>query len=247
MKNQQRPTPRLTTDGSRLFVHSIFPTIQGEGPYAGRPAIFVRLTGCNLQCPACDTEYSSDAPDVDVFDLVDRIEAYIITTGDNLVVITGGEPFRQNIYTLCEELIRRQVDVQIETNGMLQPQGFNARTIYELQKRGQLLFVVSPKTHKLDGFIAEHASAFKYVVTAGQVHPDGFPLLALGHPLPTGAALARPPVGWRGVIYIQPADTSPTENPAHLAAALASVETLTRTRAGDFRIGLQTHKLMGLA
>ena len=39
-------------------VHSIFPTIQGEGPFVGQPAIFIRLAGCNLQCPACDTDYT---------------------------------------------------------------------------------------------------------------------------------------------------------------------------------------------
>jgi 7-carboxy-7-deazaguanine synthase len=46
----------LTEDGS-LDVVDIFPTIQGEGPNAGRPAVFVRLWGCNLTCSFCDTDF----------------------------------------------------------------------------------------------------------------------------------------------------------------------------------------------
>jgi len=38
-----------------LFVTSMFFTLQGEGPYAGMPALFIRLTKCNLDCSFCDT------------------------------------------------------------------------------------------------------------------------------------------------------------------------------------------------
>ena len=59
MKNQQlADKPVLNETGLSLQVNSIFYTIQGEGPFAGRPAIFIRLAGCNLQCPGCDTEYT---------------------------------------------------------------------------------------------------------------------------------------------------------------------------------------------
>ena len=52
-----------TFDGT-LEVHSIFKTIQGEGPFCGTPAVFIRLAGCNLQCPWCDTclLYTSPSP-----------------------------------------------------------------------------------------------------------------------------------------------------------------------------------------
>jgi len=56
--NQQKPEPRAKGDGSILDFHSMFFTIQGEGPFAGHRSIFVRLAGCNLQCPGCDTEYT---------------------------------------------------------------------------------------------------------------------------------------------------------------------------------------------
>lgn len=49
--------PQEFTDGKVLKVHSIFYTIQGEGPYSGRTAVFIRLSGCNLACSFCDTEF----------------------------------------------------------------------------------------------------------------------------------------------------------------------------------------------
>jgi len=55
--NPIRPPAR--GDGSTLEVQHIFPTIQGEGPYAGMPAVFIRLGGCNLACSFCDTEFES--------------------------------------------------------------------------------------------------------------------------------------------------------------------------------------------
>src|SRR3954467_9071958 len=49
----------VRSDGNSLSIHSIFYTLQGEGPYSGCPAVFMRLAGCNLQCPGCDTDYTS--------------------------------------------------------------------------------------------------------------------------------------------------------------------------------------------
>ena len=56
--NTQVALKQSLTDGASLQVNSVFHTIQGEGPFAGSPSVFVRLSGCNLQCPACDTEYT---------------------------------------------------------------------------------------------------------------------------------------------------------------------------------------------
>ena len=58
--NQQAPEKQQLRGDGLLAVHSIFYTIQGEGPFAGETAVFVRLAGCNLQCPLCDTDYTSD-------------------------------------------------------------------------------------------------------------------------------------------------------------------------------------------
>ncbi|MFQ3307032.1 MAG: 7-carboxy-7-deazaguanine synthase [Candidatus Midichloriaceae bacterium] len=103
-------------DGNYLKIHSIFDTIQGEGPYAGHPAVFIRVSGCNLACKFCDTEFDS-------FDLlsVDEILQNIkgLNSKAKIIVITGGEPFRQNINKLCKLLILQSFKVQIESNGTL--------------------------------------------------------------------------------------------------------------------------------
>lgn len=101
---------RISTngDGSVLFVKSIFKTLQGEGPNVGMPAIFVRLGGCNLACSFCDTEFEqySEQELSSILQIIQRIsknEKGIKSV--NLVVITGGEPFRQPINALCKELL----------------------------------------------------------------------------------------------------------------------------------------------
>ena len=92
---------RVDNNPRRIQVHSIFPTIQCEGPYVGRSAIFIRLGGCNLQCKFCDTEFD-DFHDKTIDEIISIIMS--IKVNINLVVITGGEPLRQNICVLCDEL-----------------------------------------------------------------------------------------------------------------------------------------------
>ena len=59
MLPNSQPIEKRSRDADVLEVHSIFYTLQGEGPFCGSPAIFIRLAGCNLQCPGCDTDYTS--------------------------------------------------------------------------------------------------------------------------------------------------------------------------------------------
>lgn len=234
MKNHQAPTGRAISDGQTLEVHSIFPTIQGEGPFAGVPATFVRLAHCNLQCPACDTEYTDGAKPMSVFEIADRVYAET----PRLVVITGGEPLRQNISALCLDLAYLRLKVQIETNGMLPLQGFSKIDRLLLN---EVQLVVSPKTHRLDVVVAANASAFKYVVSAdpSMIAEDGLPVRALDHPVPAGKTIARPPIGYDGPIFVQPADHYDDEaNAANIAQAVRSVQMEPRQR----RLCLQLHK-----
>lgn len=108
--------PPAKGDGSTLDVQAIFPTLQGEGPYAGWPAVFVRLGGCNLACEFCDTEFESFSS-VSVADILNDVKAKAGRA--TLVVITGGEPLRQPIAPLCAALIEAGFKIQIETNGTL--------------------------------------------------------------------------------------------------------------------------------
>jgi 7-carboxy-7-deazaguanine synthase len=103
-------------DGASLKIHSIFETIQGEGPYSGHQAIFIRLSGCNLACKFCDTEFDNYKV-LEVQDILKKIKSF--KQIKPLIVITGGEPFRQNIAPLCKLLIMHNFNVQVETNGTL--------------------------------------------------------------------------------------------------------------------------------
>ncbi len=196
----EQPIEKLdrSPDGT-LDVHSIFYTIQGEGPFCGRPAIFIRLAGCNLQCPGCDTDYTTTRTRhsvaivmAKVYDL--KYDEYP-EAPKPLVVITGGEPFRQNILYLVRSLVREGYAVQVETNGTLPVPD-------EWPKAASI--VVSPKLGKIQDSIASRMVALKYVVQAGAICRDGLPARALE--LAASPTVAKPPNDYNGPIYIQPMD-----------------------------------------
>jgi organic radical activating enzyme len=245
--NTQPISPRYVSPGTSLFVHSIFLTIQGEGPFVGRRALFVRLGGCNLQCPGCDTEYTEDAYWTE-YDNIVQSACDVFAPGflddDGLVVITGGEPFRQNIAPLCNDLIECGMQVQVETNGKLEPQ--DRQLISRMIESKDLHIVVAPKTatvnayFKIPGFVA----AWKFVVSHGAVdETDGLPITALAHPMKKGQRVARPAPTYRRDIYIQPFDCGDYRgNQRHLAEAVRCVTDF----PGRRRISLQVHKLLGM-
>src|SRR5580658_3582582 len=92
------------TDGQSLWVQEVFYTLQGEGPFSGVPAVFVRLAGCNLACFWCDTDFESSTWRPTFDELLANIEEKRPAIC-NLIVITGGEPFRQNIRPLVCHLL----------------------------------------------------------------------------------------------------------------------------------------------
>ncbi|MBL4904254.1 MAG: 7-carboxy-7-deazaguanine synthase QueE [Desulfocapsa sp.] len=195
--NNQIPTKRVKSDGDTLLIHSIFHTIQGEGPFTGVPAVFVRLGGCNLQCPGCDTEYTKGTETMAMGTIVNNINYKLDgNTTTKLIVITGGEPFRQNISELCNVLNIHGFEVQIETNGVMAPQGdFDTWPT----------IICSPKTTKLNPKLLPHITAFKYVANWQEVNEhDGLPLTALNHQ--ATPQLARPPEDFDGDVYLQPMD-----------------------------------------
>lgn len=122
MLGQNPKRPPQIGDGTKLFVKSIFKTVQGEGPNVGVPAIFIRLGGCNLACNFCDTEFE-DYHEMDTEEIINIAKNLSLNPQKersvSLIVITGGEPFRQNINILCSQLLQNNFQVQIETNGTL--------------------------------------------------------------------------------------------------------------------------------
>lgn len=220
-------------DGS-LEVHSVFRTIQGEGPYTGHPAVFVRLAGCNLKCPLCDTDYTSSRKLVPVQELVDRVAQFHRAEGMRpLVVITGGEPFRQNLTQFVVKLIDRGFRVQVETNGTL-----GMTELMEDLPPVLLTVVASPKAPKVHPSIYRRANAWKYVVRAGAVGTDGLPTSALDH----SDGVARPPTWVPGDrIYLQPCDQQDEAlNKANLQACIESA------MQHGYVLQLQVHKIINM-
>lgn len=212
-----------------IQVHSIFHTIQGEGPYSGRRALFIRLAGCNLQCPGCDTDYTSERINFHPADLMTSVRNH--TKGrKGLVVITGGEPFRQPIGPLVNALNIEGYKTQIETNGTYPPpHGFPPT---------DTVVVVSPKTGRVHPKTVERANHWKYVLHHQFINPkDGLPVIALGHT--AHPQLARPPRG--ASVYVQPEDCGDdTVNTKNLEAARESCLEF------GYILQVQLHKLVGV-
>lgn len=100
-----------------LLVTELFYSIQGESTWSGLPCGFVRLSGCNLRCRYCDTQYAYDPGEaMEVEDIARRVKRF----GCTHVTITGGEPLLQpETPGLIAELLRNNFKVSLETNGSL--------------------------------------------------------------------------------------------------------------------------------
>ncbi len=209
-------------DGSCLDVQEIFPTFQGEGPYVGYPAVFVRLGGCNLACDFCDTEFDSYQNYS-----IETILEKVLTLAKNdagelvrkLVVITGGEPLRQPIERFCAELIKLNFLVQIETNGTL---------FRELPKEVKIICspkVTNDKYHQIRPDLLERIDAFKFIISKTNQNYSNVSEI--------GQSKFSTPV------YLQPMDEqNEDKNKENLELALEIAEIY------GYRISLQIHKIL---
>lgn len=235
-----QPIEKFVQDNQTpLDVAEIFPTIQGEGPYTGERAVFVRMAGCNLQCSLCDTDYTSNRRLMTTAQITEEIDFAFSKMNAKVrslfVVITGGEPLRQNIGPLINQIIQQKmhsgVNIQIETNGTLFRENLPWFS-------SALSVVCSPKTPKIDLNLVGRITAYKYVMRADEMDwDDGLPLAVLG----TDVRPCRPPFRFNGVVYINPADEQDEEkNKANLQACIESC------RRFGHRLGLQMHKMIGV-
>ncbi len=230
--NTQKPIPQLPQLNpelkpyNTLSVHSIFQTIQGEGPFAGVPATFIRLGGCNLRCPQCDTEYTDGCEQWAPIELVKHLDDI---NSKKLIVITGGEPFRQDIEQLVWLLELAEYHVQIETNGTLAPISYDGINP---------TIVCSPKTHFVHPDLLPHIDAFKYVLDRNDMNlVDGLPIHALGHPVKN--QIFRKPKDHPADVYLQPIDVQDEdENFLHQKAVVQSC------MEHGYTLCLQIHKII---
>ena len=210
--------------GNFLEVQEIFSTIQGEGPYAGRPAIFIRLGGCNLQCSFCDTEFDSpktiNLPEIiaSVIELSKNSKQKIVR---KLVVITGGEPMLQPISKLCNKLLKLKFQIQIETN---------ATVMRKLPKAVKI--VCSPKNsrgkyYNLHPELLARINALKFLISASNPSYSSVPEL--------GQSKYKIPV------YVQAIDEYDLiKNQANLDKARQICE------ESGYYISIQMHKILNI-
>jgi len=145
-------------------IQEIFRSIQGEGRYAGMPAVFVRFSGCNLRCTHCDTnrswrqvKYCSYQPvefgrrtakipnNISVQDCADMIY-WLAPQG--LVCFTGGEPLLQAGYiSAVIKLLGNRYTYLIETNGTL------SAALRKLPKQENIIYSVDLKPNTVDKFL----------------------------------------------------------------------------------------------
>jgi 7-carboxy-7-deazaguanine synthase len=110
-----------------LLVNEVFLSIQGEGTRAGRPCVFVRLTGCPLRCVWCDTAYAfHEGTRREVDDVVAEAQGQ----STRLVCVTGGEPLAQpEAFELVQRLADRGFEVVVETSGHVSLERLDPRAV----------------------------------------------------------------------------------------------------------------------
>ena len=183
------------TEPEKLFVTSMFFTLQGEGPFAGQPALFIRLAKCNLDCSFCDTFF--DDGDWMTFADIERkmydtitsfwtskgkpvplwavpvadINTRLVDFPNIVLVMTGGEPLLQdNISEFMRQQLPKFKAVQVESNGILStdvPLGVTLVCSPKcMEKEGKAVRYYAPSKT-----ILERANCLKFVMEATEDSP----------------------------------------------------------------------------
>jgi len=168
----------------RYDIAEIFYSIQGEGHWTGRPAIFVRFAGCNLSCEWCDTDhtkkYSTSLGHLMRDILIVRNPHRCLS-----VILTGGEPTLQPLQPLVDELQKNRFWIAIETNG----------TYWKRIPKEIDWVTISPKEVVRDGvFICDELK----VVYAGKEDLDSY------HTVGRQAWLNNDEYGKQAIHFLQP-------------------------------------------
>lgn len=195
-------------------INEIFYSIQGEGHHAGTPAVFVRFSGCNLQCPFCDTQHQTGKTMIgqEIANEVDRLTNHRA----GLIVLTGGEPLLQ----LDEPLVRMLLACN-RPNGVLAVETNGTQPTDWLGTFPRVWVTCSPKRN---GTPDDLPSADEYKV----VYPTGIDLEAVELLGTTGALL-----------FLQPCtDKDPAVTQDNIDKAVEFVK-----QNKGWRLSLQTQKM----
>lgn len=156
---------------SKLPVVEVFTSVQGEGAHMGVFCTFIRLAGCNLACPWCDTKESWSIANAGVM----TVEELVRDIRTHHVVITGGEPtIHKNLRALCVALRDKGCYIAIETNGTnpvprevnwitCSPKEEAGFAIHPLLRPDELKYVVDDSFNAPEAIPEDVRDQFKYI------------------------------------------------------------------------------------
>ncbi|MEO0295329.1 MAG: 7-carboxy-7-deazaguanine synthase QueE, partial [candidate division WOR-3 bacterium] len=153
---------------NNLPVSEIFESIQGEGPFIGKRAVFLRLAFCNLSCSFCDTDYTWKGKIIYKRMSLKEIEEKILKYNINHIVITGGEPllWEKFFFPLVENLLAKRFLIEVETNGTIEsflPQDVHFNVSPKLSNSGEP-YGKRIKINVLKSFNEREKAIFKFVI-----------------------------------------------------------------------------------
>jgi 7-carboxy-7-deazaguanine synthase len=222
-------TKAILTEAMSYRINEIFETLQGEGTFTGVPSIFLRLQGCPVGCPWCDTQHTWETNPTDQVS-IDAAKWSEMTAEDIIarfeqegysakhVVITGGEPAMFDLLPLGKALEAKGYQLQIETSGT-----------FELKVTDSTWVTVSPKLDMPGGYLVRpdcmaRANEIKHPI-AMQKHIDALDSL-----------LERCPPKADAIICLQPISQRPR------ATELAMKTCIAR----NWRLSVQMHKYLNI-
>ena len=161
-----------------LHVVKIFPSIEGEGPEAGRPTIFVRLAGCSIHCLWCDTREAwkkEDHPTKSVSEIVERVWQLVTEHGIGRCSLTGGNPMESDSIQLAELISKLSslIKLNIEHPGVFNSMSGEMSSLSLLgEEKGyahSVTFDIKPLSAKVD-FDLDSLMTALYILRSKGIH-----------------------------------------------------------------------------